>query len=166
MQGSAYRTPSRWTVPAQAVVCVCSFLFVIGTTIQTFVVIDDDTVRDMMRLAGNSTAEAQAGAPGFLVGLRVVGCLYIAGNAVGLLARRGRTWVFWTVLLVNATQAMGLLVIPPEVFDVTRDRFGAVGLLPSLVTDGGAAVLAFALVALFVAYRTPWAYRRTQPPAR
>jgi hypothetical protein len=144
----------------QVAVCLCSFLFVIGTAIQNFVIIDEETVRDMMRLAGSSPAEAQAADPGFVTGFRIVGCLYIAGNAVGLLAVRGRAWVFWTAVLVNVTQAAGLLMIPPEVFDVTRHRFGAVGLLPSLVTDGGAALLACALVALFVAYRTPWAYQR------
>ena len=42
--------------------------------------------------------------------------------------------------------------IPPEVFEVTLDRFGPAGLLPSLVTDGGAAVLSLILVISLAAY--------------
>jgi hypothetical protein len=87
-----------------------------------------------------------------------VGCVYIVGNALGLLARTGRAWVFWLALLVNVTQAAGVVAIPPEVFEVTKDRFGVVGLVPSLVTDGGAAALSLVLVVSVMRYRRPWAY--------
>ena len=153
--------PSQWTGPLQTLTVICSALFVIGTTLQNFVIIDVEAVREMMRLAGASAADAQADAPGFVTGFRIVGCLYILGNAVGLLARTGRSWVFWAVLPVNLTQATGLLVIPPEMFEVAGERFGPVGLLPSYVTDGGAAVLSLVLLIGLVRYRRPWAYRRT-----
>ncbi|MBM0274337.1 hypothetical protein [Micromonospora tarensis] len=53
-----------------------------------------------------------------------------------------------------------MVAIPPEVFEVTRERFGVPGLLPSWVTDGGAAVLSLILVASLVACRATWAYRK------
>ncbi|MEO3930060.1 hypothetical protein ABGB07_40375 [Micromonosporaceae bacterium B7E4] len=148
----------------QNLTLVCSLLFLVGTALQNFVIIDLRAMEEMMRLAGSTEAQAHADAPGFLTGFRIVGCVYLVGNAVGLLARTGRAWVFWTVLVVNATQAAGLVTIPPEVFEATRDRFGVPGLLPSYVTDGGAAVLAVILLAALVRYRRPWAYVRT--PAR
>jgi hypothetical protein len=160
MPASARRVPTRWTKPLQTFVLACSVIFVIGTAIQNFVIIDEQSMIDMMRSAGASAQQATADAPGFLLGFRLVGCIYLAGNALGLLAPSGRAWVFWLVLLVNVTQAAGVVVIPPEVFEVTRDRFGVVGLLPTWVTDGGAAVLSLILVVSLIKYRTPWAYQR------
>ncbi|GIG90077.1 hypothetical protein [Plantactinospora endophytica] len=142
----------------------CSVLFVIGTALQNFVIIDLRAMEEMMRLAGSTEAQASADAPGFLTGFRIVGCVYLVGNAVGLLAGTGRSWVFWTALAVNATQAAGVVMIPPEVFEATRDRFGVPGLLPSYATDGGALVLAVVLLAVLVRYRRPWAYARTPAP--
>jgi hypothetical protein len=160
MRKLVHRVPSRWTVPLQTLVVVCSAVFVVGTAIQNFVIIDEQAVVDMMRSAGTSSQLAQEQAPGFLLGFRLVGCAYIVGNALGLLARTGWRWLYWAVLLVNVTQAAGVVVIPPEVFEVTRDRFGAVGLLPSLITDGGAAILSLVLVGFLIRYRTPWACRK------
>jgi hypothetical protein len=156
---------SRWTRPLQNLTVVCSLIFVIGTTLQTFLIIDLPTMDAMMRLAGASPAQAHEQAPGFLTGFRAVGCVYIVANAVGLLARTGRRSVFWIVLLVNATQAAGLLIIPPEVFEVTRSEHGLVGLLPSLVTDGGAAVLTLVLAGFLISYRQPWARQRPRTAA-
>ncbi|MFY1686877.1 hypothetical protein [Plantactinospora sp. WMMB782] len=154
------RLPTRWTRPVQNLVLGCSILFVVGTALQNFVIIDLRAMVEMMRLAGATEAQALADAPGFLTGFRIVGCVYLVGNAVGLLARTGRSWVFWTVLVVNATQAAGLVMIPPEVFEATRDRFGIPGLLPSYLTDGGAALLTVVLLAVLLRYRRPWAYAR------
>jgi hypothetical protein len=52
----------------------------------------------------------------------------------------GPPWAlaFWLVLAVNATQAAGVFVIPTAVFRATLDLYGPVGLMLSLVTDGGA----------------------------
>lgn len=164
MPDTARRMPTPLTTPLQNLVVACSAVFVIGTAIQAFVIIDEQAMIDMMRHAGRPEDRALTEAPGFLLGFRIVGCVYLLGNALGLLARRGRPWLFWAVLLVNVTQAAGLVVIPSEVFDVTVDRFGAVGLLPSLLTDGGAAILSLILIGSLVRYRTPWAYHK--PSAR
>ncbi|MFG1920079.1 hypothetical protein [Micromonospora sp. NPDC048898] len=160
MANTARRAPTRFTVPLQTLVVVCSVVFVVGTTIQNFVIIDEHAIVGMMRRAGASAEQAAADAPAFLLGFRLVGCAYIVGNALGLLARSGRGWLFWVVLLVNVTQAAGVVAIPPEVFEVTRERFGTLGLLPSWVTDGGAAALSLILVASLIRYRAPWAYRK------
>ncbi len=65
-------------------------------------------------------------------------------------------WLFWVVIGVNATQAAGLLMVPPEMFTAARERFGSVGVLPSLVTDGGAAVVVIVLLGSLAATRTVW----------
>jgi hypothetical protein len=91
---------------------------------------DEDLVEHTMRLAGQTAANA----PGFLAGFRIVGCVYIVGNAIGLLALTGWKWVFWTALAVNLTQAAGVIVIPREFFHASIDRYGTAGVLPSLLT--------------------------------
>jgi hypothetical protein len=153
-------TPTRWTRPLQLATTICSVIFTIGTTLQNFVIVNRSTMEEMMRLAGQTPAEAADNAPGFLLGFRIVGCVYILGNAIGILAVRGWPWVFWVAMAVNVTQAAGVVAIPPEVFEASIDRYGFAGILPSVVTDGGGLILAIALLTSFVVFRTPWAYRR------
>ncbi|MFB9928121.1 hypothetical protein ACFORO_35985 [Amycolatopsis halotolerans] len=148
--------PTAWTRPLQIAAVVCSLVFTVGTILQNFLIID----LDMLRLALQSAGASASDAPGFLIGLRTVGCLYIVGNAVGLLALRGRTWTFWVVVAVNVTQAAGVFAIPPAVFDASITLYGPAGILPSVITDGGAALLTLALLGSLVAFRTPWAQRR------
>lgn len=148
--------PSTWTRPLQIAVGLCSIVFTAGTALHNFVIVDAALIEAMMREAG---AENPVGAaPGFTTGFRLIGCLYILGNAVGILALRRRpAWLFWLVLAVNLTQGLGFVMIPAEMRSVAADRYGTIGLLPSLVTDGGAAVLAVVLLIALVRYRTAWA---------
>ncbi|MFE9577546.1 hypothetical protein ACFYO1_14240 [Nocardia sp. NPDC006044] len=139
-----------------------SIIFTIGTALQAFVIVNHDTLTHMMILAHADPG----GADGFLTAFRLVGCVYLIGNAVGILALRRRPvpWLFWLVLAVNATQAAGLKAVPPEMFTAARAEFGWPGLLPSLVTDAGGALLALTLLAAFAITRTTWgqARRRAQ----
>ncbi|SEF36774.1 hypothetical protein SAMN05421837_111195 [Amycolatopsis pretoriensis] len=131
----------------------CSLVFAIGTALQNFVVIDAELVARAASIAGTPVSD------GFLTGLRLVGDVYLVGNLLGLLALTGRAWVFWLVLAVNATQAAGVFAIPPSVWRATLDLYGWVGLLPSVVTDGGALVLTLVLISR--RYRTRSRRRRT-----
>jgi hypothetical protein len=142
-------------VNIRAVTVACSLVFVIGTVLQNVVVIDLTMMRRAMELAGAPAEDAS----GFMAGLRLVGWVFVVGNALGLFALSGRRWLFWVVLAVNAGQATGVVLapfglgpIPPEVFEATVDVHGWVGLLPSLVVDGGAAVL----VVLLLVFRRHW----------
>jgi hypothetical protein len=136
---------------------VCSVVFAIGTAVQTYVIIDDALVTHAMQLAGAPDATAQA--PGFVAVLRAVGIGYLVGNALGLLAVTGWMWVFWLVLAVNVTQAAGVVagLVPPVVLQASIDLHGPAGVLPTLVTDGGAAVLVLVLLAFAARYRGAWA---------
>lgn len=144
---------------------VASVVFTIGTAIHAFVIVNEQTLHRMMELAGADPA----GAPGFLTTFRIIGSLYIVGNAIGVLAlaRKATRWLFWTVLAVNVTQAAGVRMVPPEMWTATREHFGVAGMLPSLVTDGGALILAVTLVIASARARQvwgrPWECRR---PAR
>jgi hypothetical protein len=129
-----------WSRGLRGWVAVCSLVFAAGTGVQNFVVINPELVARSAALAGVPVSD------GSLTGLRLVGDVYLVGNLLGLLALTGRVWVFWLVLAVNATQAAGVFVIPPPVWRATVDLYGWVGLLPSVVTDGGALVLTVVLV--------------------
>ena len=140
----------------RTVVAVCSLVFTIGTLLQNVVVIDLPMMTRAMALAGAPEGDAA----GFMSGLRAVGWVFVAGNALGMLAPFGWRWLYWVVLVVNVGQAAGVVLapfglgpIPPEVFRATVDVHGPLGLLPSLVTDGGAALLVIALVV----FRRRWA---------
>lgn len=137
---------------------VASVVFTVGTALQNFVIVNDETMQRMMVLAGTAPESAAEQAPGFVAGFRIVGCLYIVGNALGMLAlrRRPSAWLFWVVLAVNVTQAAGVAVVPSEMFTAAQERFGVAGTLPSLVTDGGAVLLAPLLIAGSVATRASW----------
>ncbi|WP_158883209.1 hypothetical protein [Amycolatopsis anabasis] len=150
-----------WTRRLQLLTAVCSAIFTIGTALQAFVIVDREMLELTMRLAGQTAAEASANAPGFLAGFRAVGCVFLVGNALGLLAPRGWAWVFWVVLAVNLGQALGVVMIPFEVFRASVDSYGPAGVLPSVITDGGALLLALVLLGFLVRFRTPWARRRT-----
>ncbi|QBI56481.1 hypothetical protein EKD16_23675 [Streptomonospora litoralis] len=90
------------------------------------------------------------------------GLPWLAGNALGVLALSGWRWVFWLALAVNLSQGMGIVfAIPPEVFQAVLEVHGPLGLLPILVTDGGALLLAGAMVVSLAVYRSPWALRRS-----
>jgi hypothetical protein len=152
--------PTAWTRPLQVVTAVCSAVFTVGTALQNFVIVNEPMLQHTMQLAGATPEAAAAGAPGFLTGFRIVGCLFIVGNALGMLALRGWNWVFWLALVVNIGQAAGVVMIPREVFTASLDIYGVPGILPSVVTDGGALLLALALIVSFARFRTPWAQRR------
>ncbi|MEU1898041.1 hypothetical protein ABZ512_06655 [Nocardiopsis dassonvillei] len=152
-----------WTRRLQVLTAVCSVVFTVGTALQNFAVVDAEMMLRTMEAAGMSGAQAEREAPGFLLGFRAVGCLFIVGNALGVLALWGRTWVFWLVVAVNAGQAAGVVMIPPEVFRTSVDLYGPVGLLPTAVTDGGALLLLAVLLVSFAVHRTPWARRRLRP---
>ncbi|TCN50841.1 hypothetical protein EV641_111117 [Rhodococcus sp. SMB37] len=146
--------PGRPTGPLMIFVGLASAVFTVGTALHAFVIVTPETLERMMVLAGADPG----GVDGFLSIFRAVGVAYIIGNAVGVwaLRRRPSMWLFWVVIGVNATQAAGLLMVPPEMFTAARERFGSVGVLPSLVTDGGAAVVVIVLLGSLAATRTVW----------
>lgn len=149
---------SRWSAPLGRMVAVASLVFAIGTALHNFAVIDRDVIEEMMGRAGE--ADPSRAAPGFTTGFQLVGSLYIVGNAAGVLAWRHRpAWLYWLALAVNASQGLGWLMIPPEMWSVVEDRYGIVGILPSAVTDAGGALLAILLVVGAVRFRRPWAAR-------
>ncbi|MEV0676488.1 hypothetical protein AB0I60_08180 [Actinosynnema sp. NPDC050436] len=156
--------PGRWTSTLLVLTGIASLVFTAGTAVQAFVVVDEQTLTRMMVVAGTPPGAAAEQVPGFLLGFRAVGCLYLVGNALGVLALRGRPdrWLFWVVLITNATQAAGVVMVPPAMSVAARERFGVVGALPSLVTDLGALVLVVVLVVASVATRAAWGQVRQQ----
>jgi hypothetical protein len=136
-------------------------VFAIGSALQNFVIVTPDMLEHTMRLAGLTAAEAAASGPGWLAGFRIVGTLFIVGNALGILALRGWGWVFWLAVAVNVGQAAGIVMIPPEVWRASIDLYGPAGALPSAMTDGGGLLLALVLIGSFIRFRTPWARQRT-----
>lgn len=152
-------TPSRYTRPLRILVGACAAVFTIGTALHNFLIIDRDLVTAMMAASGVADPAGESGA--FTTGFRAVGCLYILGNALGVLAfRTARAWVYWTALAVNATQALGWVMIPSVMWTAVTDAYGPAGVVPAAVTDGGAALLTLVLAGFLIRYRAPWAMRR------
>lgn len=152
----------RWTVPLGRLTAIASVVFTLGTALHNFAVIDAAVIEEMMRRAGG--ADPAGDAPGFTTGFRIVGTLYILGNAAGVLAWwRRPAWLYWVVLAVNLTQGLGWLMIPSEMWSVVADRYGLVGTLPSAVTDAGGALLALVLIGALVRYRRTWARDVARP---
>src|ERR1041384_445886 len=113
-----------WTRGLRLGVVLCSVIFTIGTALHGFVIIDLGVLERTMVLAGQSADQAAVNAPGFLTGFRVVGAIFVVGNALGLLALRGGNWLFWVVLGVNAGQAAGVVMVPFEMFEAAVDEYG------------------------------------------
>ncbi|MER6668179.1 hypothetical protein ABT256_26755 [Amycolatopsis japonica] len=68
-----------WTPKIRLVTVLCSIIFMLGTTLQNYVIIDLDLIEASMRLKGADTADA----PAYLSALRLVGNVFIVGNALG-----------------------------------------------------------------------------------
>lgn len=150
------------TKKLQITVGVCSVVFTIGTTVHNFVIIDNELVEMMMGISGS--ADPTAAAPGFTLWLRIVGCIYILGNAAGILALRSRSCVlWWAVFAVNCTQGLGFWAVPPSMWNAATDLYGTWGTVSSLVTDGGALLLTVFMVLTMVKYRAVWAQQRALP---
>ncbi|WP_030670015.1 hypothetical protein [Streptomyces rimosus] len=159
MNTATYLVVTPVTRKLQIAVGMCSLVFTIGTAVHNFVIINNELVEMMMRASGS--ADPTASAPGFTLGLRIVGCLFILGNAAGVLALRSRSCaVWWLVFAVNCTQGLGFWVIPPSMWDAATDLYGTWGIVPSAVTDGGALLLTLTMVLAMVKYRTAWAQQR------
>lgn len=166
-QVRAERVPTVWTRRLQTVTFAFAVILTIGTALQNFVFVDRELIELAMRYSGSSPEEIESDAPGFLLGFRVVGTLYIIGNAVGLLAFTGKTWVYWVAIVVNATQAMGVVgAIPPEVLNAMQDLDGGAAYITTLIVDGGGLLLAVVLIGFFIKFRNPWAQTRSAAPAR
>lgn len=136
----------------------CSGLFAVGSALQNFVIVNEELVAAMM---GGTTEAASE----FTFWFRVVGCVYILGNALGLLALRSRSrLLWWAVLAVNATQALGFVMIPPSMWSAAADAHGFWGLLPSAITDGGAILLVVAMIVVMVRHGGPWGGREPYRP--
>ncbi|MFC3452286.1 hypothetical protein [Amycolatopsis speibonae] len=148
-----------WTPKIRLVTVLCSIVFVIGTTLQNYVIIDLDLIERSMWLKGADTG----GAPGYLGALRLVGNVFIVGNALGLLVWFRWRRLFWPVLAVNVGQAFGVYVVPFEVHRAAIAEHGWPGVLPSVVTDGGAVILSIVLVVAYVRSRR---LTRTGDPVR
>ncbi|MEV6907014.1 hypothetical protein [Amycolatopsis sp. NPDC051071] len=146
-----------WTPKIRLVTVLCSAVFVLGTAVQNYVVIDLDLIERSMRLKGAPTGDAS----GYLGALRLVGNVFIVGNALGLLVWFRWKWLFWPVLAVNVCQALGIFLVPFEVHRAAIEAYGWPGVLPSLVTDGGAVILSIILI---VAYAR--SFRRAGDPVR
>ncbi|MFC6964968.1 hypothetical protein ACFQJ8_26180 [Halocatena marina] len=62
--------------------------------------------------------------------------------------------------MVNITQAFGFVLIPSSMWSAVIATYGVWGILPSLITDGGAIFLVLVMIHSMVKYRGPWAQHR------
>jgi len=150
---------STVTRKLQLTIFICSIIFTIGTAIHNFVIINPPLIETMMQMAG--VADPAGEASGFTFGFRIVGCIYIIGNALGILALNSRSKILWWVILViNITQATGPIMIPSSMWTAVNNVYGVIGILPSVITDGGAIILSFIMIVSMFKFRTTWAQKR------
>jgi len=151
-------TDSTATRKLQITIVLCSIIFTIGTTIHNFVIINPPLIETMMQMAGG--ADPAGDASGFTFGFRIVGCIYIMGNALGILALNSRSRIlWWIILVVNITQATGPIMIPSSMWTTVNDVYGVLGILPSAITDGGAIILSLVMIISMLKFRTIWAQK-------
>ncbi|MFG6150347.1 MULTISPECIES: hypothetical protein [Halobacillus] len=110
----------------------------------------------MMQMAGVANPAGEA--PDFTFVFRIVGSIYILGNALGILALNSRSrLLWWVILVVNITQATGPIMIPLSMWTAVNDVYGVQGILPSAITDGGALILSLVMIISMLKFRTAWA---------
>ncbi|SFB36571.1 hypothetical protein SAMN04488072_11968 [Lentibacillus halodurans] len=151
--------PTLATRKLQLAIALSSLVFTIGTTLHNFVIVNTALIETMMRMEG--VADPAAEASGFTTGFRIVGCIYILGNALGMLSLFNRSHtLWWTVFTVNITQAAGFVMIPSSMWTAAAEAYGFWGILPSTVTDGGALILILFMIYFLIKYRSPWGQQR------
>src|SRR5690554_1454193 len=90
-------TDSTATRKLQITIFICSIIFTIGTAIHNFIIINPSLIETMMQMAG--VADPASEASGFTFGFRIVGCIYIIGNALGIMALTSRSRILWWIIL-------------------------------------------------------------------
>lgn len=140
--------PTRWTRPLQMTVAVGSLLTTIGTAIVLGYVTPE-------QIAAHSPDLSAQQINNFLIGYRIVGFVFLAANAVGLLAMSGKAWVFYFILALDIIQGIGFLT-----FDRTTAGLRDLGNVASITTDGGGGVLALVMLGFLVRYHAAWAKHR------
>ncbi|MFD1450081.1 hypothetical protein [Oceanobacillus sojae] len=113
----------------------------------------------MMEIAGVTNPTAESG--GFVKWFRIIGCIYILGNILGIFAIRSKSIVlWWIILIVNFTQGLGFAMIPTSMWRVVLDSYGLWGILPSAITDGGAFILSIVMIFYMIKYHSIWGQQR------
>ncbi|MFD2639524.1 hypothetical protein [Piscibacillus salipiscarius] len=146
---------TRTTKRLQVTIAICSIIFTIGTALHNFVIINTPLIETMMQMAGASNSEEEAAS--FTSGFRIVGCVYIVGNALGILAFKSQsTLLWWIILVVNFTQGLGFIMIPSSMWVAALNEYGLWGILPSAITDGGAILIAGLMIYTMIKYGSTW----------
>lgn len=146
-------TPTAWTARLQWFTAAASLITTVGTAIVLGYVSPD-----MLHARFPDLTDDWIG--GFLPVFQAVGFVFLAANAIGLLAPLGRPWVFYVVLVLDLVQGIGFVG-----FDRQDAGLRGLGLVGSIATDGGGGLVGLVLLASLLRYRTAWARRRTPAPA-
>lgn len=137
----------------QVLVAVCSLLLTVGTALHIFAAFDHRVIHQ--GLVDSGLADAPT-ATAVFVGLRGLGVLFMAANALGILALWARPeWLFGTVLGVNIVQALTWVLIPNAVWSAAQDAYGWSHTVPGMMVIGTALAVAVILTATLVR-RGPW----------
>ena len=134
-------------------VAACSLLLTVATALHVFAAFDHTILQ---RGLADSGLTDPATASAVFVGLRILGVLLMAANALGILALWARPdWLFAAVLATNVVQALVWVLVPGAVWTAAQDAYGWSHTLPGMVLVGLSVALAVTLAATLVR-RGPW----------
>jgi hypothetical protein len=139
----------------QKIIGSSSIIFTIGTFIHNFFIINVSLIKIMMQ--NSNIQEIDIEAIKFTNNFRIIGCIYIIGNSIGIVSFKIVLKIFWwVILIINFTQGLGFIMIPKIFWEIVFKEYGLLGLLPTIITDGGGLILSILMSFYSIKYKSTW----------
>jgi hypothetical protein len=146
---------SKTTKNLQKIIGSGSIIFTMGTFIHNFFIINVPMIKTVMQ--NSNVQEVDIEAIKFTNNFRIIGCIYIIGNSIGIVSFKIVLKIFWwVILIINFTQGLGFIMIPKIFWEIVFKEYGLLGLLPTIITDGGGLILSTLMFFYSIKYKSVW----------
>jgi hypothetical protein len=152
---------SEVTKNLQKIIGSSSIIFTIGTFVHNFFIINTSLIKIMMQ--NSNVQEIDMEAIKFTNNFRMIGCIYIIGNSIGIVSFKILLKIFWwVILIINFTQGLGFIMIPKIFWEIVFKEYGLLGLLPTIITDGGGLILSIIMIFYSIKCKSAWGINKNE----
>jgi hypothetical protein len=138
-----------------------SIILTAGTFFHNFLIINENLIFEMMKFSAVENVLKESIT--FTRNFRIIGCIYIIANFCGVLSVKYCNKFIWSIILItNFTQGLGFIMIPPIVWKTIYNHYGILGLIPTVITDGGGLIIFSIMIVFMLKYKSLWVYKMNE----